>query len=542
MLGALVVVMCAPSADAGRQAAPLTAVMLTVAPNPAHQGDSVRFQWTATGFHGTVTCHDDRGWLVNGSYTGTLTKVAGSDFTASFRWTVYCDDGDFFAQSYVDVTYVPAPPPPPPPPPPPAVSIVDNNPSYVTFRNPDGDWTVWKACSSVPNGATVGPGYIAKLVTPDPGRITVLNDNAGAPGGLNAMQGGPGAFGLHYARGNPPFDLESSSANSATDLTGRHCSWSGTNPGPKGVYRVDLLQGPLVSGGVGIFDLTVWIRDYWGDTGYGPDDPAQPNGIGDAGLKITYQLRVYGSPSVVKLWAGLTTYFGPNGAGTPFAKESKFSGSLPNTTMGYRRIAVFGGADGMTFLRAYNGTHAQGSIHSYEDNRLRVRYDFAPDTTAGSDPLCSASSPCMNLVYRAILPSGSPGFWEKPAGSNGGLDKWATDVALASHPTWPRVDTVDHANVNPGAGLNYPWNCNATTDKTAPFANPEESTGVQAVRGWEFGGIDPGNGYTQLMMLANGWEGGRSFLDCESTSMKFPSPGTSYSAEMDYSLNNGWEP
>jgi hypothetical protein len=509
--------------------APRTDVMLTVSPNPSHPGESVQFQWTATGFHGVVTCNDSQGWIINGPGSGTLPRTAGVHFTSSFRWTVTCDDGDFYASSYVDVQYIQAPPPPPPPGPPPPVSIIENDSNLVTFRNQDGDWTIWKVCSSPQGGPTVGPGYIAKLVTPSPGRITVLNDWAGAPGGLNGMRGGLGAFGLHYARGTPPFDLDNS--NTVADMTGRNCYSS--VPGGQGVYRVDIAQGPLVDGsGTGVFDLNVWIRDEWGNTGYGPDNDG--NSIGDAGLKLSYVLRF--SPSVVKHWSTVTSYFSQNGVGRPFAKEPKFTGSLPNTAAGYKRIAVFGGTNGLTFLRAFMGTRGMGGWHSDELERLRVRYDFADTTDGGADPHCQGTiSPCLNVLFRAIPPSGPWRFWEQPAGSNAGLDKWATDVDGTT-----RANAEDQPNALKGNGLPYPWNCNATSDATAPFNSPEESTRYQEVRRWEFGGINPGNGYTQLMMLANGWEGGRGNRDCESTSMQFPAPGTSYSVEMDYSIDAGW--
>jgi hypothetical protein len=482
-----------------------------------------------------VACNDSQGWIVNGPGSGTFTKTAGVHFTGNFRWTVTCDDGDFFASNFVDVQYIQNPPPPPPPPPPGPVSIIENDSNLVTLRNQDGDWTIWKVCSSPQGGPTVGPGYIAKLVTPSPGRITVLNDWAGGPGGLNGMRGGLGAFGVHYARGTPPFDLEAS--NTVADMTGRSCYVPFPSGEGQGVYAVTFVQGPLIDGnGNGVFDLNVWIRDRLGNTGYGPDNDG--NSIGDAGLQVSYQLRIM--PSVVKHWATVTTYFSQNGAELPFAKEPKFTGSLPNTAAGYSRIAVFGGANGLTFLRAFMGTHSQGGWHSDELERLRVRYDFGTDLT-NSDPHCQGTiSPCLNVLFRAMPPSGPWRFWEQPVGSNAGLDKWATDVAIEDHPTWPRADSEDHPNQLVGNGLPYPWNCNATSDTKEPFSAPEESTRYQDVRRWEFGGINPGNGYTQLMMLANGWEGGRGNRDCESTSMQFPAPGTSYAVEMDYSIDAGW--
>ena len=101
---------------------PSTLVWLNVSPNPSNQGQVVTFQWSATGFQRIVTCHDNRGWIVNGPRSGSFTKTAGVDFTSSFQWIVDCDDGDFFARGIFDVTYNPPPPQPPPPPPPPPPS------------------------------------------------------------------------------------------------------------------------------------------------------------------------------------------------------------------------------------------------------------------------------------------------------------------------------------------------------------------------------------------------------------------------------------
>jgi len=88
---------------------PLTQVLITASPNPVHPGEVLRLQWLATGFHGTVTCNDNLGWLVNGPGSGTISKTAGVDFTDDFRWIVDCDDGDFFARGIEDVRYDPTP-------------------------------------------------------------------------------------------------------------------------------------------------------------------------------------------------------------------------------------------------------------------------------------------------------------------------------------------------------------------------------------------------------------------------------------------------
>ena len=87
------------AAPSGGGETPLTDVLITASPNPSHYGQQVQLQWLATGFpnYSYVRCSDDRGWLVDGPYTGTITKTAGIDFGSSFRWTVVCGYDDFWA-------------------------------------------------------------------------------------------------------------------------------------------------------------------------------------------------------------------------------------------------------------------------------------------------------------------------------------------------------------------------------------------------------------------------------------------------------------
>ncbi len=409
------------------------------------------------------------------------------------------------------------------------VCLFDNDAGgdAATFRNDDGTWTIWKRCTG-----TVGPGYVGRLVS---GGKTILNDNLGAPGGLNAGRGGLGTFGVHYTRGRGPgegyYALEGWPF--VYELSGRTCS-NGSSPG---VYQVDRRDGPIVRSGVGHYDLTVWIRDQWGRTSAGPDSDS--DGIGDAGIRIDYEIRVY--RSVVKQWATVTNYFAHNFEGYPFAKEPKFTGSLPNSQAEYTRIAIFGGIDGMTFIKAFGQDKPIGGLHSGENNRLRVRYDFATSGLGTAPHGCNGTiKPCLNVVFKAVNPAtGASTFWEQAAGSNFGLDKWATDVAGSSE---PRVNREDQPNANQNNGLPNSWNCNATSDTTAPFDTPEESTSYTSVRRWEFGGDNAGpnfSKYSRIMTLATGWEGGRGGFDCESTYRVFPS--RTYKVEMRYSVDSGWE-
>jgi len=277
-----------------------------------------------------------------------------------------------------------------------AVWVALDNQYGVAFANDDAEWTIWKGCYSYTNEygqpTTIGPGYIGRVTR---NGAVLLNDEAGPQGGLNGGQGGLGTFGFHFTRGNPYFAVEGNPFT--TDISGRHCSVRGS----QGVYQTDVRQGPYVSGGVGVFDLTIWIRDNWGRTWYGPDSDG--DGIGDAGVKLDYDIRVY--DSVIKQWATVTTYFQPNWAGRAFVKEPKFVGGAPNSNAGWRRIALFGGGDGLRFIRTYTGNHpgSCAACHAADDDRLRVRYDFGTDTTSNS--ACADSWPCLNILFRAVPPA-----------------------------------------------------------------------------------------------------------------------------------------
>lgn len=398
-----------------------------------------------------------------------------------------------------------------------AVSIVDpNNPYGVDFINSDGQWTIWKGCFSYTNGAgqptTIGPGYIGRITRN--GRI-LLNDEAGPQGGLNARRGGLGTFGFHYARGWRPFAFENSPFT--TDIDGRTCS----NGSSKGVYRVDVRQGPYVSGGVGVLDLTVWMRDNWGRTFRGPDSDG--DGIGDAGIRLDYDIRVY--ESVIKQWASVTTYFQQNWEGDAFVKEPKFTASAPNTQAGWTRIAVFHGWDGWQNPRTHTGNRPLGGQHNYNNDRLRVRYDYGttPDNATSA---CGTNYPCLNIVFRATPPGGGWTFWEN---GSYGLDAWA----VRSHNRTP-VHDVDQPNSNPNNGLPYSWDCNS------PGYYPPSPI-AQGVRGWEFGGTSGGDyqPYSNITTLATAWEGGRGAFDCEPTSRQF-AVDEGYTVELNYSINDGW--
>jgi hypothetical protein len=205
---------------------------------------------------------------------------------------------------------------------------------------------------------------------------------------------------------------------------------------------------------------------------------------------------------------------------------------VPNSQVGYRRISVYGGTSGTEPIKTLTGNLPQGSRHSYENNRLRIRYDFGTTDAIGSHGCNGTIKPCLNVLFRAVPPGGGWSLWE---GAAGGLDRWALDAASLA----PLMQE-DQPNSKPENGLNYSWHCNGD-DRTAPFTNPPASPNAQGVRGWEFGGLSGGayQPYSYVGTLATAWEGGRGAFDCEPLYRPFQY-GKSYSVEMDYSIDAGW--
>jgi hypothetical protein len=392
----------------------------------------------------------------------------------------------------------------------------------VTFRNLDGEWSIWKTCYT--NGTdTVGPGYIARLTASG---ALIFDDFNGPSGEVNNIRGGLGGFGAHYSRGPGQSPLESRPPGYTDDITGRTCYFATGRPG---VYAVTIREAPTIDPyGTGVFGLTVWLRDMVGQTGYGPDSDG--NGVGDAGIKLDYDFRIYGS--VIYHWATVTTYFAQVGNDAAWVKEPKFVANLRQSQAGYTRISLFRtGTEpsvmthGQTTVGpTLTGNFPDGGRHSGDDNRLRVRYDFG-NTTDPNSPRCG---PCLNVLFRSSPGPGVHGAWGFWENGSIGLDRWALDASLM-----PGLMESDQANSNPNHGFPYSWDCNAG-------ANPMPSNG--GVRRWEFHGASTGGNYTpytRVGTLATGWEGGRGAFDCEPLSRPFE-VGRSYSVRMDYSVNDGW--
>jgi hypothetical protein len=438
----------------------------------------------------------------------------------------------------------------------PAVSWSQNT-AAIQFRNADGTWTIYKRCFDATAGgrrSTVGPGYIARLERSDVGIVDDYRprSDTSSPGYINAVNGGLGTFGWHHARGavdaTPAGDdpttatVEAGVGRTPQVIEGRMCA--ATNGG-HGLYARNWFGPTLVSPTRVDYTMDVWLRDQYGNTGYGPG--------GDAIARLRYRYSFYRSS--VSVWALVTTYAAPNAAGTPFVKEPKFTALTRGG--GYVRMSVFEGEDARTFSMgvlkgAPEGTAVLSTEHAPQDGRKRVRWDFAPKVDPGMSPGCSASTPCLNVVARSYpVTSGVAGIvrTEQAANWEGGalgLDRWAVESAdrAKSYPRDTRGDnSVSRCKAPPlptddlnGDRKIDEYEYSRASERAKPI--------MDQVREWELAGWkarkerDP---YEAALALFAGWEDARGGWDCEPLQRAFGSRGEAWGSYFSYSLNEGWK-
>lgn len=423
------------------------------------------------------------------------------------------------------------------------------------FRNADGIWTIYRRCFDRVSGGlryTVGPGYVARLSR---NNVRLVDDyhartDAWSPGYINAVNGGLGAFGLHYARGSagetPGGDdvttpaVETSVGRTVPAIEGRMCP--SKNQGA-GVYSVAISGPSRISNTHVAFTMDVWLRDQWGGTGVGPGG----NGL----LRIRYRYSFYRSS--VKVWMGVSTYARPNVAGTPFVKEPKFAAvTRPFGT--FSRISVFAGPTGTEFIRGVTFGEPPGdpvlrTEHTADPARKRVRWDNGTSPTDEQPGIaCSSSNVCLNAVMRAydapggnVVRNGPTYGWE---GSGHGLDQWAvrsvcqpSDCRLKSY---PRDTTSDLVVTSCGVPPVDRDGNGQISDVERAIASEGAAPSDDAVRRWEHGGFKSGTLYQDSFTFFTGWEGGRGPTDCEPLQRAFGPQGESYGVFASYSVNDGW--
>lgn len=463
--------------------------------------------------------------------------------------------------------------------PPPRVTWM-NVPNGFSFKNSVGVWWIAKSCwdsgvTSSPRSA-VGPGYIMYLKTRGSSPQVLVDDRKAVTPGrekfglLNAVYGGVGAFGFHYARGQieltpagddpttPQVEQETGRSPQKV-IEGRQCAQ--TNDG-YGVYDRTWGSGPKrINRDRVDLVFTVWFRDPYGNTGAGPDSGSDADSIGDALVRVRYRYSFLRRE--VRSYNSVTVYSRTVSGLVPFVKEPKFAAVLNGgqggftQQTGFTRVGVLDN-NGDMFKGTMRGVpDVAGGVlhteHSSWDGRTVARWDkgtCAPDPKR--DPLlppcppsspdgCSTSIECFTITARAMpinVLSGDvkvnepAARWEKN-NRNLGLDRWAENASGAAK-SW-RGDTFgDSPQDNP----NTPEDervisfCavqpNPSIDGPAPYDFARRSeisrravTSNDGVRRWEFGGFknsdgtDNTNRFHRSFVFFHAWEGGRGPHDCE---------------------------
>jgi hypothetical protein len=373
------------------------------------------------------------------------------------------------------------------------------------FGNGDGIWEISKNCRDWTDAAgrhAVGPGYIFRTkayftgLQSLPTRSIVDDTVAVTPGRekfglMNAVYGGLGSFGFHYARGpvgNTPAgdDPTTEAVETATGrfpqkvIEGRQCA--NTNDG-YGVYARSWTTPRRINSGRVDFEITVWFKDQYGNTGAGPG--------GDALVRVRYRYSFLRNQ--VRSWNSVRVYAITNASGTPFVKEPKFA-AVANGG-GYTRVAVFQNSRYVTgTMRGAPDDTAipLNTAHSAWNARTTVQWDYAfsaPKPTGSNlpsavNPRCDSSKPCLTVTAKAMpvdrqgdVKAGAPSAaWERTRGGLG-LDGWATRPEQDPDP--PPIPPWSYPRDTSGDGVVS--GCSATLRGVR--------TGNDTVRRWEIGGF-----------------------------------------------------
>jgi hypothetical protein len=265
----------------------------------------------------------------------------------------------------------------------------------VTFRNLDGDWTIYTRC-----GSDAGPGYVARVVRFDG---AVVTDDRHRTGGTNKPgNGGLGDFGWHGARRHGgTFDYDY-----AWTIDGRTC-------GDVGVGSAFVVDGPRVVGGVGRLTIDVFLRD-------SHVTAKQPM------VRVRYRYRVH--PHVVRVSIGVTELCNAGRCGwqgRAFVKEPKLGAAV--TGGGYSRLVVLA-ADGQV---AHNVLEHRGSACVWEGVDARRQTGQCDDPQRETVRFEGPHVPALNVRMTAV-----GALWQ----SGRGLDGWA--LASARRRAYARHDSA----------------------------------------------------------------------------------------------------
>ncbi len=393
-------------------------------------------------------------------------------------------------------------------------TIAEDNSDYVTFRNEDGLWTIYKRCIPALN---VGPGYIAKYVTFEHQPNQPAVNGLGQGGGnqfTSPTEGGLGIFGFLLRRGTI-----------YKNVSVRGCASAFEGYGVKSAIVIG--YGENGTTGTAYYNQDVVLGDAWT-----PD-------------MVTVKYRWVFEQRGVKLLASVVENCenGACGSGAPSAayiKAPQFVANIngpisttssPNHASTFDRVRWLGQCVDLSWPARNNCEHADfdcnwepppnSSPHGhtgkcYQNERTRVRIDFEHDNPRGG---CTPpAGRCFNIVARArqVLsgqePGGAASFWENT--DQRGLDYWAR---LADER--PAADAVD--------------GCTLETDWVTNLAHGYS-------RNWEYGGNT--NAAGQLSAVSIGFKAWDSCTRLEDAGAFFRRMHTgAYAVFMSFSLNAGWK-
>jgi hypothetical protein len=300
---------------------------------------------------------------------------------------------------------------------------VDSFSGGVTFRNLDGDWTIYTGC-----GSGAGPGYVARVVRSD--GVVVTDDRHRTGGSNKPGNGGLGDFGWHGARrhgGAFHYDY-------AWTIDARTC-------GDVGVGSAFVVDRPRVVGGVGRMTIDVFLGD-------GHVTASQPM------IRVRYRYRVH--PRVVRASIGVTELCNAGRCGwqgRAFVKEPKLGAAV--TGGGYSRLVVLA-ADGHV---ARNVLEHRGSACVWEGVDARRQTGQCDDPQRETVRFEGPHVAALNVRMTAV-----GALWQ----SGRGLDGWA--LASAGRRAYARHDsTLDGVR----------WRCKARSTRSRALRRWELGGGAK---------------------------------------------------------------
>ncbi len=350
------------------------------------------------------------------------------------------------------------------------VTIVANNDDYVTFRNGQADWTIFKRFATGIGGGYYSPGVISKVV--DKKGNVICDDGYGPLGAETAndvvhlqapTHGGLGAVGFHAARKNSEFqawlapnydrknDPKGHLGNCTWDVTTRYGLDHGIPGNTFGVVAITINNEPSVSSCVGHFSITVTLGEN-----------------GNQSMDVIYGYTIYNTQVKQQVVAALK----PGAAGL-YIKEPKV---VLNSLLDYHTLDIL----------------------SYVTGKPCLANGKAIDMTNLPDPRCGTRQIGAQQRGTAVFSAqGLPTLQVKSDAMQADWDNWADDADAADQLT--SLVCPRYCLKGPNQTLTRQWEC-------AHFpAGPQKNPNCRSY---------PTEQTRRAGLMLHSWEGGFGTTDC----------------------------